>query len=146
MDSKMLSYSTDKQATPVTVASKKNCPMRPLEDRTQQTDIPNLVDNLLILLLHLIFSGSVHAAVSVDSTLQFKGVFTRPNSEIRKTFSFIMHVQKPPTKFHSMSCILLVHCMKQSWYVEFPLLMPKNVTNTGLRDTNLTGTLPYRLL
>jgi hypothetical protein len=24
--------------------------------------------------------------------------------------------------------------------------MPKNVTNTGLRDTNLTGTLPYRLL
>jgi hypothetical protein len=57
MGSKVLSYSTEKQAMPVTVGSKKNGPIRPLEDPTQHSDIPHPVDKLPIILLHLIFSG-----------------------------------------------------------------------------------------
>jgi hypothetical protein len=77
--------------------------------------------------------------VSVDSTIVFISGFIRPNSEIRKMFSFITHVQKPHTKFYSVIWIVLIHCVEQALCLCCPLLMLQNSVNAGFRDTNLMG-------
>jgi hypothetical protein len=100
----------------------------------------------LVLYCSRIFGGPAHTAVSADSIVKFKRGFIKPNNEISKRFPFITHVQKRLSKFQSTSWPVLMHRIKQSWYVRFPHLIPQNAINAGPKGTNLTGTLPYRLL
>jgi hypothetical protein len=58
--------------------------------------------------------------------------------------SFITHVQELLAEIHLTICIV-IHCMENSWYGRFRLLMPQNAINADFGNASLPGTLPYRL-
>jgi hypothetical protein len=108
----MLPYSNGKYAAPVTVASKKNGLISPLEDRSHYTDTPGRL-TAHSSVMHR-FSVVQFAHLSVDSTINFKNSFLIPNNEIKKnSLSSYTHMQKLFTKFHRMIWII-IHCMQQS--------------------------------
>jgi hypothetical protein len=74
----------------VRVASKKNGPISPLEDRMRHTHTPGRV-TVHSSVTHG-FSVTQYTAVLTESDNVFKSGFIRPNNEIRKRFSYIMHV------------------------------------------------------
>lgn len=121
----------------LTCASKRNSHVSPLKNRLHHTDAHSSLTACWCVCMDSWWPTTHLCRVTVALRLKVASSYQTVKSGEESQLTCKNHSQNTT----GQSWVMLVYCAEQSWLLQFPLLMPQNIS-TGFRETDLTWPSP----